>query len=73
MMKNVISESKKMGVIDLYCEFVFNPKNSEILNQFIQDCPVRLLDSFLDTEMSLLTENNFNGKVFKIEIGNTHD
>jgi len=73
MMKNVISESKKMGVNDLYCEFVFNPKNSETLKKFIQDCPVRLLDSFLDTEMSLLTENNFNGKVFKIEIGNTHD
>jgi len=73
MMKNVISESKKIGVIDLYCEFIFNPKNSEILNQFIQDCPVRMLDSFLDTEMSVLTENNFNGKVFKIEVGSNHD
>jgi FkbH-like protein len=68
MMKNIIKESKKMGINELYCEFVFNPKNSDILKQFIKDNPVNLIDSFPKTETSLIAKNYFSGKVFKIEV-----
>ena len=73
MMANIISESKKMGISELYCEFVFNPKNNDTLRQFIQHCPVRLIDSFLETEMNLIAKHKFNGQVFKIEVAKHYD
>lgn len=69
MIENVIIESRKIGISELFCEINFNIKNTEILNRFMADLSNIFNDSLSESDIQKARVSKFDGKIYKIDIG----